>query len=128
MITMLFTKRQESELITAIKGRGEIPLKFAYLGDGAKNWDKIAHHRTDSGGINSVEGKLLADKATSFISAFGETPKINVIDIGCGNGLPTFEKRIFHFVMYRLILVMSFWILQSKRYKKNLMWKLKSIS
>ncbi len=87
---MLFTKRQESELITAIKGRGEIPLKFAYLGEGAKNWDKIAHHRTDSGGINSVEGKLLADKATSFISAFGKTPKINVIDIGCGNGLPTF--------------------------------------
>ncbi len=43
----MFTKKQQYELITSIKGRGEIPLKFAYLGDGAKNWDAIAKKRSD---------------------------------------------------------------------------------
>jgi hypothetical protein len=42
---MLLTRKQEFELITAIKGRGEIPLKFQYLGEGSKNWDKIAKSR-----------------------------------------------------------------------------------
>lgn len=85
---MLFTKRQESELITAIKGRGEIPLKFVYLGEGAENWDAIAGERTDTGGINSMEGRLLADKARDFVGVFKDVAKVNVIDIGCGNGYP----------------------------------------
>lgn len=85
---MLFTKRQESELITAIKGRGEIPLKFVYLGEGAHNWDALAGGRTENGGINSIEGILLADKAADFIRTFKNVSKLNVIDIGCGNGYP----------------------------------------
>ncbi len=85
---MLFTKRQESELITAIKGRGEIPLKFVYLGEGAHNWDALAGGRSENGGINSMEGTLLANKASDFIGAFKGVSKINVIDIGCGNGYP----------------------------------------
>ncbi len=85
---MLFTKRQESELITAIKGRGEIPLKFVYLGEGAHNWDALAGGRTENGGINSMEGVLLTSKAADFIGSFNGVSKINVIDIGCGNGYP----------------------------------------
>ena len=41
----MFSKKQEFELLTAIKGRGEIPLKFAYLGEGAYNWEAIAKER-----------------------------------------------------------------------------------
>ncbi|MFI5260280.1 MAG: L-histidine N(alpha)-methyltransferase [Candidatus Paceibacteria bacterium] len=85
---MLFTKRQESELITAIKGRGEIPLKFVYLGEGAHNWDAIAGERTETGGINSMESALLTNKAADFVGVFKGISKINVIDIGCGNGYP----------------------------------------
>ncbi len=86
----MLTKRQEFELITAIKGRGEIPLKFAYLGEGAKNWDKIAQHRFAEGGVNTTESVLMRKKISNFLSAFKKAKKINVIDIGCGNGIPVF--------------------------------------
>lgn len=44
---MKLTKRQEAELVTALQGRGEIPLKFGYLGEGAENWNKIASQRSE---------------------------------------------------------------------------------
>lgn len=99
----MLTKRQEAELVTAIQGRGEIPLKFAYLGEGASNWDKIATQRTDSGGINSAEANLLEKRIEDFVSTLSADQGINVIDIGCGNGYPVFpvlkyltEKNIKH--------------------------------
>lgn len=48
------TRQQEIELLTAIQGRGEIPLKFVYLGPkGAKNWDDVATRRSGlESGIN----------------------------------------------------------------------------
>jgi hypothetical protein len=55
----LLTKRQKLELVTAIRGRGGISLKFAYVGEGAKNWDRIAKQRSDGGDINSAEAGLL---------------------------------------------------------------------
>lgn len=84
----IFSQRQKSELITAIKGRGEIPLKFAYLGEGANNWDEIASARKESGGINKTEANLLDRKINNFTSVFQDEQKLNIIDIGCGNGLP----------------------------------------
>lgn len=84
----LLTKRQEAELITAIQGRGEIPLKFAYLGEGAKNWDRIARERTEGEGINSAESALLQKRVGDFLSTLESTSGVNIIDIGCGNGFP----------------------------------------
>lgn len=86
----MLSRKQEFELITAIRGRGEIPLKFAYLGDGAKNWDAIAKHRLENGGINTTEAVLLKKKINTFLSSYKEKKKINVIDIGCGNGMPVY--------------------------------------
>ena len=87
----MFTRRQEFELITSIKGRGEIPLKFAYLDDGAKHWDNIAKHRSDKGGINTIEAELLKKKINNFLSVYKENKKINIIDMGCGNGVPAYS-------------------------------------
>jgi uncharacterized SAM-dependent methyltransferase len=85
----MFAKKQQYELITSIKGRGEIPLKFAYLGEGAKNWDLIAkQRRSKTKGINSIEAGLLKKKINNFISSFPNCKKLNIIDIGCGNGEP----------------------------------------
>lgn len=84
----MLSKRQEAELVTAIQGRGEIPLKFAYLGKGASNWDKIANQRTEDGGINSAEAILLKKRIEDFVSTLSTEKGINIIDIGCGNGLP----------------------------------------
>ena len=88
-MTML-SKRQEAELVTAIQGRGEIPLKFAYLGKGAMNWDRIASERSSGGGINSLEATLLTKRIENFVATLSAEQGINVIDIGCGNGYPVF--------------------------------------
>ena len=86
----MFTHSQKSELITAIKGRGEIPLKFVYIGNtGVTRWDKIAKNRSeDNRGINSVEGNLLSAKVNDFLNSFKNLEKLNIIDIGPGNGYP----------------------------------------
>lgn len=86
----MFTHSQKSELITAIKGRGEIPLKFVYIGNtGVDRWDKVAKNRSeDNRGINSVEGNLLNAKVGDFLNSFKNLEKLNIIDIGPGNGYP----------------------------------------
>lgn len=84
----MFTKRQEAELITSIQGRGEIPLKFNYLGEGALRWEAIAKKRS-KGGINSIETSLLNKKIKQILESF-DNQKINVIDIGCGDGSPCY--------------------------------------
>lgn len=86
----MLSKRQEAELVTAIQGRGEIPLKFAYLGEGAKHWDKIAAQRTEGGGINSAEATLLQKRIEDFVRTLKTGQGINIVDIGCGNGYPVF--------------------------------------
>jgi uncharacterized SAM-dependent methyltransferase len=87
---MLLTRKQEFELITAIKGRGEIPLKFQYLGEGSKNWDKIAKYRLKTGGITAIEFNLLKKKVKLFLDPYSNIKKINVIDLGCGNGIASY--------------------------------------
>jgi len=87
----LLSKRQEAELITSLQGRGEIPIKFAYLGKGAEKWDKIAKARSKSADdINSLEAELLKKRMSDFLGAFSNVKKLNLIDIGCGNGTPIF--------------------------------------
>ncbi len=89
----MFTKRQEAEIITAIKGRGEVPLKYNYATKkGAMAWDRIAKARQDPKvrGINSIEGALLSNKADYFLAPYKNFKKINIIDIGCGNAYPVF--------------------------------------
>ena len=62
----MLTKRQEAELVTSIQGRGEVPLKFSYLGDGAQNWVAIAK-KGSGGGINSTEANLLKKRIQDFV-------------------------------------------------------------
>jgi len=102
----MFTKKQEFELLTAIKGRGEIPLKFSYLGEGAHNWEAIAKERAKKGGINLTEGTLLSSRAEDFLRKYEGVTQLNVIDIGCGDASATYpileklnEKKIkFNYV------------------------------
>ena len=84
----MFSPSQISELITAIKGRGEIPVKFDYVGEiGAKRWSAIAQKRSeDNHGINKAEADLLNAKAGAFISPFNNIKKLNIIVIGAGDG------------------------------------------
>jgi uncharacterized SAM-dependent methyltransferase len=82
----MLTRKQQFELITSISGRGEIPLKFAYLNDGAKYWDALSKKRANSEKeIHNMEQLLLQKRVTDFLSSF-DSKKLNIIDLGCGNG------------------------------------------
>jgi uncharacterized SAM-dependent methyltransferase len=89
--TMNLTERQEYELLAAISARGEIPVKFMYLGDGAMRWDAIYHDAEHSAGITNNEMALMMSHIKSFIQAFTDIAGINLIDLGCGNGLPAID-------------------------------------
>jgi len=88
----MLTKKQEFELITSISGRGEIPLKFAYIGTGAKNWDAYSRMVAKKG-IHQMEQELLDKRLIDFLRSFSGK-KLNIMDLGCGNGtsvLPIIE-------------------------------------
>jgi uncharacterized SAM-dependent methyltransferase len=88
---MELTERQEYELLAAISARGEIPVKFMYLGEGAMRWDAIYHDVEHSAGITSNEMSLMMAHIKSFLQAFTNVRGINLIDLGCGNGLPAID-------------------------------------
>lgn len=88
---MDLTDRQQYELLAAISARGEIPLKFAYIGEGAHLWDAVYKDYEHSGGITSSEMDLMMSHIQSFMQAFSQSGGLNLIDLGCGNGLPAIE-------------------------------------
>lgn len=85
---MTLTKKQEYELLASISARGEIPTKFIYLvEDGPQRWDRVYRHRSE-GGMSGDEMSLLLAHISSFINVFAGADGVNLIDLGCGNGLP----------------------------------------
>lgn len=88
---MNLTDRQQYELLTAISARGEIPLKFVYLGDGAHLWDDLYRSAEHSSGIGNEEMSMLMARIESFLQVYSGAKGINLIDLGCGNGSPAIE-------------------------------------
>jgi len=88
---MNLTDRQQYELLAAISARGEIPVKFIYLGEGAQLWDAIYKDEKHSRGITNAELELTMAHIKSFAQAFEAAHGLNLIDLGCGNGLPAIE-------------------------------------
>jgi uncharacterized SAM-dependent methyltransferase len=79
--------KQISEFVTALRGRSEIPLKFEYLKDGAKRWDRLIHSEDYSLGI--IENDLIKDNSSGILEEI-QNKNVNIIDLGCGTG----EKAI----------------------------------
>jgi L-histidine N-alpha-methyltransferase len=88
---MNLTERQQYELLAAISARGEIPVKFVYLGQGASLWDDLYRSAEHHSGITNEEMSMLMSRIESFLQVFNGASGINLIDLGCGNGLPAIE-------------------------------------
>lgn len=91
----IMTKRQIMSLISRIQIKREIPVKYSYLGQGAKYWDK----QYESKAYNSRFGNsniYFLNSLYTVITDYFEGKKINIIDIGAGNSEPTlpFLKRL----------------------------------
>lgn len=86
----LLTDSQEAELLTALVGRREIPLKFEYLGEGADRYVSIFAPQVGGG---SEEEIIFANKE-KFIHHF-EKKRFSLLDIGCGDG-----KKAAYFISH----------------------------
>ncbi|MBI4092229.1 MAG: L-histidine N(alpha)-methyltransferase [Candidatus Levybacteria bacterium] len=79
--TQFLTKSQEAELITALVGRREIPLKLEYLGEGADRY--VAISAPEVAGGSEVE---IIYQYKERLSDFLKNRRFNLLDIGCGDG------------------------------------------
>lgn len=77
------TDEQTAELITALAGRRELPLKFQYLGEGAERFAAFEH--TSEYGVGQTEIDLILDNETKILSRLSGK-EYSVLDIGCGDG------------------------------------------
>lgn len=73
---------QEAELITALIGRREIPLKFQYFGEGADRYTSFQHPK-EYGGESELE--ILTDNQRKLVNFLG-SGNYNLVDLGCGDG------------------------------------------
>lgn len=73
--------QQEAELITALAGRREIPLKFEYLGEGADRY--VAISAPEVAGGSEIE--MIAQNKEKF-STFIKGKQFNLLDVGPGDG------------------------------------------
>lgn len=87
--SQFFTEQQEAELITALIGRREIPLKFEYFDEGADRYTSFQHPK-EYGGESEID--ILADNRIGIRTVLG-SKNYNLLDIGCGDG-----KKAAHFI------------------------------
>lgn len=77
------TDNQTAELITALAGRREIPLKFQYIGEGADRF--VTFEYTTEYGIGQKEIDLIIEHQKEIFAKF-PTKNYAVLDLGCGDG------------------------------------------
>lgn len=83
------TAIQELELLSALESRGESPLKFAYIGDGYKNWTEIASKSRENHQIQFKEDLLKRESLPFIFHGIDRKIRtVNIVDFGCGDGIP----------------------------------------
>ncbi len=84
------SEQQEAELVTALAGRREIPLKFEYLGEGADRY--VAISAPEVAGGSEIE--IISQNNERFAS-FLKGKKFNLLDVGPGDG-----KKAAYFISH----------------------------
>lgn len=80
--SQFLTESQEAELLTALIGRREIPLKFQYFGEGADRYSSFQHPK-EYGGESELD--ILSDNQSKILNLAG-SKQFNLLDLGCGDG------------------------------------------
>ena len=94
--TLLLNDRQIAELVTALIGRRELPLKFQYLGEGADRFTQFEH--TSEYGIGQSEVDIIIQNDRRILAHL-ENKEYNLVDMGCGDGKKaavTMERFAMH--------------------------------
>lgn len=96
----VFSDLNLSEILYSLEGKGEIPSKYVYFGNGIKNWINLSVSNKEelttnnySGIGNSNVGKsyeLMNENLDLILGAFSDKNCVNVVDIGTGTGFPVY--------------------------------------
>ena len=94
-----YNNKQVLDIISSIQVHKELPLQYTYVSDGSESWDRYATRLSKDSLPNILTRTIeLLDSADKlFDLLFAGVNKINVIDLGPGNGLPirqTLERLI----------------------------------
>lgn len=71
-------------ILSSLRRNREIPPKYFYFGDGARNWDRYSRDKNYS--LGKSEERLLVRSLPEIFEAIGSGP-IQVIDLGPGTGV-----------------------------------------
>ncbi|HEU4914723.1 MAG TPA: L-histidine N(alpha)-methyltransferase [Candidatus Saccharimonadales bacterium] len=86
----MYNKNQILDIISNLTIHGETPLQYTYVDGGADDWDKYAQRLIKEAAPNILNRTIEILETTSgtvggLLSGYR---KVNIIDIGPGNGLP----------------------------------------
>lgn len=85
-----YNQKQILDIISNLSIHNEIPTQYSYADGGAEFWDRYANrlHLEDSPNILNMTIELLNISAESIDNFTDNHQKINIVDLGPGNGLP----------------------------------------
>ena len=100
----IFTDKQVLDIISSLTIHREIPHMYAYLADGAHNWDNWVLRLAESSEPNMIHNTLdlVNSSLESIDSLLTGYKKINVIDLGVGNAMPV-NDLIGHLLNKKLL-------------------------
>jgi SAM-dependent methyltransferase len=81
-----FSEEEQIEIVNDLEYNKDVNLKFSYKDNGAKSWDKF--YLTNTSPITSNVENLLKTSIDDIRYLLTKNNKVNVIDIGTGNGYP----------------------------------------
>ncbi|MBC7406138.1 MAG: L-histidine N(alpha)-methyltransferase [Candidatus Parcubacteria bacterium] len=85
----ILDETQIHALMADLKANKNISFKFAYLGDGSKNWHTLM--RQYDYGCNQKDAYLLKQSLNLILDHYNDDTVFNIIDIGCGTAEPIFQ-------------------------------------
>lgn len=94
-----YTVEQILHIISSLVIHREIPTQYTYADGGAAFWDNYAQRLYSEPNPNIINQTIeLLSESTECLSRFvNQHPKINIVDLGPGNGLPI-KNTLEHFV------------------------------
>jgi SAM-dependent methyltransferase len=106
----LFSRRQTLDIISNLNIHHEIPRQYNYFNGGANHWDNLVKKQAKDQGPNNFSNtvSLLHSNLDSIRQLFGSHTRINVIDLGVGNAMPSrelLEYLLKHDLLHRYIAI-----------------------
>ena len=85
----LFTEEQILDIMTNIDVHKEVPLQYTYLDGGAKYWRDYSEKLIKEDELNMLTGIIkLLNINQDYISSIIKDKKVNIVDLGVGDGTP----------------------------------------